>query len=119
MEYGGRMSRPQMQEPTVLILAALAEGRKHGYALISDAATMSDGRVKLKVSTLYAALDRLAREGLVERAGDEVIDGRLRRFYELTGEGRAALEEEVARMHALAAQAQARLGLRPLTLGIA
>lgn len=113
------MARPQMQEPTVLILAALAEGRKHGYALISDAAEMSDGRVRLKVSTLYAALERLAREGLVERAGEEVTDGRLRRFYELTGEGRAALQAEVSRMEALARQASARLALRPLTLGIA
>lgn len=113
------MSRPQMQEPTVLILAALAEGRKHGYALISDAAEMSDGRVRLKVSTLYAALERLAKEGLVERAGEEVSDGRLRRFYELTGEGRAALQAEVSRMESLARQAATRLAPRPLTLGIA
>jgi len=116
MEYGCRMSRPQMQEPTVLILAALADGAKHGYALINDAAEMSDGRVTLKVSTLYAALERLAREGLVVRAGEEIIDGRLRRFYELTGEGRAALEAEISRMQSLANQAAARLKLRPLTL---
>lgn len=113
------MARPQMQEPTVLILAALAEGRKHGYALISDAAEMSDGRVRLKVSTLYAALERLAREGLVERAGEEVTDGRLRRFYELTGEGRAALQAEVSRMEALARHASARLAPRTLSVGIA
>ena len=106
-----------MQEPTVLILSALADGRKHGYALIAAAEDMSDGRVKLKVSTLYAALDRLAKEGLVVRAGEEVADGRLRRYYDLTGEGRAALEEEVSRMQALARQASVRLKLRPLTFG--
>ena len=98
-----------MQEPTFLILAALASGRKHGYALISEASVMSDGRVKLKVGTLYAALDRLAKEGLVVRSGEEIVDGRLRRFYDLTGEGRAALSEEVARMQSLARQASARL----------
>ena len=64
------MSRSQMQEPTFLILAALAEGKKHGYALIAEASDMSEGRVQLRVGTLYAALDRLAKEGLVSRAGD-------------------------------------------------
>lgn len=108
-----------MQEPTVLILSALADGRKHGYALIAATKEMSDGRVVLKVSTLYAALERLSKEGLVVRAGEEVIDGRLRRYYDLTGEGRAALEQEVARMQALARQASSRLKLRPLTSGLA
>ena len=98
-----------MHEPTFLILTSLAEGRKHGYALISDAAQLSDGRVTLKVGTLYAALDRLAREGLIAAAGEEISDGRLRRYYELTGEGRQQLADEAARMAALATRAAARL----------
>jgi PadR family transcriptional regulator PadR len=109
------MARLQMQEPTFLILAALADGKKHGYGLITEASEMSDGRVQLKVGTLYAALDRLAKEGLVARAGDEISDGRLRRYYELTGEGQTALTEEVERMQALARQATARLRHSPLT----
>jgi PadR family transcriptional regulator, regulatory protein PadR len=113
------MSRTQMQEPTVLILTALADGPKHGYALISEADELSDGRVRLRVGTLYAALDRLGREGLVEPSGEEVVDGRLRRFYTLTGEGRAALEAEVERMQHLARQAAARLRHSPLARSLA
>ena len=98
-----------MHEPTFLILTSLAEGRKHGYALINDAAELSDGRVTLKVGTLYAALDRLAREGLIAAAGEEVAGGRLRRYYELTGEGQQQLADEAARMAELSKRATARL----------
>ena len=54
-----------MREPTFLILSALADGPKHGYAIIQDAVDQSEGRVRLQAGTLYAALDRLASEGLV------------------------------------------------------
>jgi len=102
-----------LQEPTFLILTSLAQGRKHGYALIKDAAELSGGRVTLKVGTLYAALDRLSTEGLIAAAGEEIVDGRLRRFYELTEEGAASLSDEVARMRSLASKAHARLSERP------
>ena len=102
-----------LQEPTFLILTSLAQGRKHGYALIKDATEISAGRVTLKVGTLYAALDRLSNEGLIAAAGEEIVDGRLRRFYELTDEGEAALSVEIERMRSLASQATARLRDRP------
>jgi len=102
-----------MREPTFLVLAALADGRKHGYALIGEAATLSDGRVKLKVGTLYAALDRLTTEGLVQSAGDEVVEGRHRRYYELTDAGVSRLAAEAARLASNAKRAFARLEVRP------
>lgn len=102
-----------LQEPTFLILTSLAQGRRHGYALLKDAETLSGGRVSLKVGTLYAALDRLTTEGLVETAGEEVVDGRLRRFYVLTEEGAATLAADVERMRSLASQAATRLSQRP------
>ena len=102
-----------MREPTFLVLAALADGRKHGYALIGEAATLSDGRVKLKVGTLYAALDRLTTEGLVQSAGDEVVEGRHRRYYELTDAGISRLAAEAARLASNAKRAFARLEVRP------
>jgi DNA-binding PadR family transcriptional regulator len=95
------------------VLAALADGRKHGYALISEAATLSDGRVQLKVGTLYAALDRLSAEGLVQSAGEEVVDGRHRRYYELTDAGAERLATEAARLASNAKRALARLEVRP------
>lgn len=102
-----------LQEPTFLILTSLAQGRKHGYALIKDAAELSSGRVTLKVGTLYAALDRLSSEGLISAAGEEIVDGRLRRFYELTEEGAGSLADEVERMRSLSSKAATRLSQRP------
>ena len=103
------MTTTEMREPTFLVLAALADGRKHGYALIAEAAELSDGRVQLKVGTLYAALDRLGEQQLVEGAGDEVVGGRLRRYYRLTDAGAERLEQEAERLAANAASARAKL----------
>jgi len=107
------MANQEMREPTFFVLTALADGRKHGYALITATRELSDGRVELKVGTLYAALDRLTSEGLVAPAGDEVVDGRLRRYYELTDAGADALRAEAARLADNARNAVARLKLRP------
>ncbi|HEY0249797.1 MAG TPA: PadR family transcriptional regulator [Gryllotalpicola sp.] len=107
------MASHEMREPTFFMLTALADGRKHGYALITAAKELSGGRVQLKVGTLYAALDRLTGEGLVAPAGDEVVDGRLRRYYELTDAGADALRAEASRLAENARNAVARLKLRP------
>jgi DNA-binding PadR family transcriptional regulator len=100
-----------MQEPTFLILTALAAGAQHGYGIMSDVGRISDGRVRLRAGTLYAALDRLKADGMVNSDKDEVVDGRLRRYYRITDEGTAALAAEVRRIRANAAVAASRLGL--------
>ncbi len=102
-----------MREPTFWVLTVLAAGRRHGYALIQEARELSDGRVDLKVATLYAALERLGEQGLVAVDGDEVVDGRVRRYFRLTEAGAAALAEQVTRLEANARQARARLVTRP------
>lgn len=99
----------EMREPTFLILSALADGPKHGYAIIQDAVTQSDGRVRLQAGTLYAALDRLASEGLVHTTGEEVVGGRRRRYVGLTSDGTAMLEREAHRQAASARRALDRL----------
>ena len=78
------MNDRPLQEPTFLLLTALAEGPQHGYGIMTDVERISGGRVKLRAGTLYAALDRVAAEGLVEADREEVVDGRLRRYYRLT-----------------------------------
>lgn len=103
-----------MREPTFWVLTVLAAGRRHGYSLIQETRELSDGRVDLKVATLYAALERLGEQGLVAVNGDEVVDGRVRRYFRLTDAGAVALEEQVTRLEANAVQARARLVLRPL-----
>ena len=66
------MNKRSMQEPTFLILTALAAGPQHGYGIITDAERISGGVTKLQTGTLYMALDRLSSAGLVEPDREEV-----------------------------------------------
>jgi len=99
-----------MQEPTFLILTALAASAQHGYGIMTDVTRISDGRVRLRAGTLYAALDRLRADGLVASDREEVVDGRLRRYYRITDEGTQRLAAEVRHLRANAAVAASRLG---------
>jgi PadR family transcriptional regulator PadR len=87
----------EMREPTFLVLATLAEGKKHGYAIIQGVELLSEGEVELKAGTLYAMLDRLTFDNVIQSVGEEVVDGRLRRYYQLTSGGTALLAEESKR----------------------
>lgn len=102
------MSR--LQEPSFLILTALAAGAQHGYGIIKDVQDLSDGAVTLRVGTLYGALDRLALQGLVAIDREEIVDSRLRRYYRLTQAGAKQLAAEAARQRRQAAAALRRLG---------
>jgi DNA-binding PadR family transcriptional regulator len=105
------MAKRSMQEASFLILTVLAAGSQHGYAIITDVATISDGRVRVRAGTLYSALDRLRVDGLVEIDREEIVDNRLRRYYRLTTEGRRQLAVEAARLQANAAAAFTRLAV--------
>jgi DNA-binding PadR family transcriptional regulator len=108
------MSKRAMQETTFLILTALAQGPQHGYAIIQDVGRISGERVALRAGTLYGALERLDADGLIAMDREEIVDGRLRRYYRLTDEGSARLAEEAKRLQESAATALQRLGaLRP------
>jgi len=98
-----------MQEATFLILTSLADGSQHGYGIITDVADISGGRVRLRAGTLYTALDRLRVDGLVEVDREEVVEGRLRRYYQLTPDGTKLLAAEAAQLHANATVAMRRL----------
>ena len=100
-----------MQEATFLILTALASGSQHGYGIITEVSEISGGRVRLRAGTLYTALDRLRADGLVAVEREEIVDGRLRRYYLLTDDGTAALRAEAARLQANASAALRRLRL--------
>ena len=100
-----------MREPTFLILTALAAGPQHGYGIMTDVAEISGGRVRLRAGTLYAALNRLVNDRLVEFDREEIVDARLRRYYRLTPEGARRLQQEVERMRSTTAVAAQRLKL--------
>jgi DNA-binding PadR family transcriptional regulator len=106
------MTEIRMREPTYFILAALQDEPLHGYAIVKRAGDLSGGRVRLATGTLYAALDRLTGEHLVRVVDEQVINGRARRYYELTPDGLAALQAEAARM---AEAAQVVIGHAPRT----
>ena len=98
-----------LREPTFLLLTALARRPLHGYGLITEVAELSEGRITLRPGTLYGALDRLTDDGLVAHDHEEVVDGRLRRYYRLTDEGLNVLGAETERMRRNLKAATARL----------
>lgn len=107
------MTDGALREPTFLILTALAARAQHGYGILLDVEQISEGRVKLRAGTLYTALDRLSADGWVAVDREQVVDGRLRRYYRLTDEGAARLETEVQRLRSHTRAAERRLRLRP------
>ena len=102
-----------VQEPTFLILTALAARPLHGYGIVQSVIDLSDGEVKLRPGTLYGALDRLDQQGLIAVDREESVDGRLRRYYRLSDSGVAALSEQAERLRRRATAADTQLGLRP------
>ena len=77
----------------MLLLAVLADGPKHGYAVIAELNDRSNQVLELPDGTVYPALHRLLRAGLL--ASDwTVVNGRRRRVYRLTPTGRTALADQ-------------------------
>lgn len=102
----------KLTEQSYLVLLALTEGPAHGYGIISSVRRLSEDRVELRAGTLYGALDRLSDQGLVEASGEEVVNGRNRRYYRITGRGREAVVAETERMAGLAEVARRLLAPR-------
>ncbi len=107
------MGKRAIHEATFLILTALAAGSQHGYGIITDVEQISQRRVKLGAGTLYAALERLTEQGLIEVDREEIVDSRLRRYYRLTQAGAERLAEEADRLRANANVAMSRLSINP------
>ncbi|HEY6276946.1 MAG TPA: helix-turn-helix transcriptional regulator [Streptosporangiaceae bacterium] len=105
------MGTRAMQEATFMILTALASGGQHGYGIITDVQEISGGQIRLRPGTLYTALDRLRADELIAVDREEIVDGRLRRYYRLTPAGTKLLAAEAARLQAHASAALARLNL--------
>lgn len=103
-----------LREPTFLMLAAIAPGPLHGYGVVKAVEELSGGRVRLRAGTLYTALDRLVGDGWLEVDREEVVDGRLRKYYRMTPLGAEALADEVGRIEANAAAARRQLARRPM-----
>ena len=103
------MAKRTMQEATFLILTALAAGSQHGYGIINDVEQISTRRVRLRAGTLYAALDRLRIDRVIEVDREEIVESRLRRYYRLTPTGAELLAKEADRLRSNAHLALSRL----------
>ncbi|MFI0820201.1 PadR family transcriptional regulator [Streptomyces sp. NPDC021098] len=101
---------PSLTEPQYFILAALMDGPLHGYGIIKAAEQATDGRLRIAVGTLYGALERMERAGLVAAGHEEIVDGRARRYYRLTEDGGEVLGREALRMQQAAAVVIGRRG---------
>ena len=88
------------------IMLALADGRKHGYAIMKQVEVNGGKSLRMGPGTLYGSLQRMSAAGLVEELEDSNHnnDDDRRRYYRLTAAGRRALGAELARLrHALGA----------------
>ena len=98
--------------PIVLhVLLALADGDKHGYAIIKEVRKRTSGEVELGASSLYSVLKRLLAERLVSETAerpDPALDDERRRYYRLTRFGRDVAIAELRRLESLISQARAK-----------
>ncbi len=76
-----------------MILRLLADEAMYGYQIVKELQARSDGYFELEQGTLYPALHRLEREGLVRSEWQVVAEGPSRKYYYITEAGRAALRE--------------------------
>lgn len=83
------------------ILLALVDGPEHGYQIMKEVEERSGGKVRIGPGTLYEAIQRLVKNGLIEESAerpDSELDDQRRRYYQLTDLGRGALEAEAGRL---------------------
>ena len=90
------------------ILFALAEGEKHGYAIMKEVEDVSSGQFTMGPGTLYTNIQRLLELGLIEETSTSSDSGRRRRYYRLLRSGRQLFEAELNRMESLVRSAQRR-----------
>src|SRR5436190_4071489 len=114
MIYWRAMSVPL---PVLHILVALADGERHGYAIMQDVAALTAGAVRLGPGTLYGSIKRMLHDGLIEELDerpDPEEDDVRRRYYRITPRGRRLARAELGRLAALVRHARAA-GLVPRT----
>jgi DNA-binding PadR family transcriptional regulator len=96
---------------TFQILLALADGERHGYAIMKEVSERTEGDVKLGPGTLYGALKRLLESGLVDERGersDPELGDERRRYYRLTKFGLLVARAEARRLDAMVRAARSK-----------
>ena len=99
---------------TFHILLAVANGERHGYAIIQDVEAGTDGELRLSAGTLYRSIARMVEQGLISEVAKRrtAEDDERRRYYRITTFGTAVARAEAARLTQLLRLARAS-GLTP------
>ena len=95
------MDPHKLSSNSLLILATLSDGYRHGYAIRKDVEARTDGAVRLGVTTLYRLPRQLLAAGLVEESSRRrapQFDDERRRYFSITPRGRHTLKAELQRM---------------------
>jgi DNA-binding PadR family transcriptional regulator len=93
------------------VLLALADGERHGYAIMQEVAQSTDGQVKMGPGTLYGTIKRLLESQLIEETDerpDPQLDDERRRYYRLTGVGEQVVRAEARRYADMVALARGK-----------
>jgi len=86
---------------TFHILLALRDGEKHGYAIMRDVESLSDGAIRIGPGTMYGSIKRMLAEGFIEESDerpDPEMDDERRRYYRCTALGERVRAAEVERL---------------------
>jgi DNA-binding PadR family transcriptional regulator len=97
------------------VLIALADGEKHGYAILKEVARRTGGEVTLSAATLYTIVRRFVQEGVIAESAerpDPSLDDERRRYYRLTPFGKRVVAAETDRLQAMVDAARATQMLR-------
>ncbi len=93
------------------VLIALADGEKHGYAIIKEVARRTGGEIALSAGTLYTIIRRFEQEGVIAESAERpaaALDDERRRYYRLTDFGRDVARAEGRRMETALGMARAK-----------
>lgn len=95
---------PPLSRSAMYVLLAIGPEERHGYAIMREIARMTDGATRLGPGGVYTTIKRLVDDGLIEESDerpDPELDDQRRRYYRLTGIGRAVAGAEVRRLETL------------------
>jgi DNA-binding PadR family transcriptional regulator len=92
---------PALTPAVFHILLALADGEKHGYAIMKEVEAQTGGQIKMGPGTLYGSIKRMLAAGLLRESGERPApdqDDERRRYYQLTGVGQEVVSAESRRL---------------------
>jgi DNA-binding PadR family transcriptional regulator len=104
-----------LTEATFFILLSLSPTPKHGYAIMKEVKSLSNGRIVFSTGTLYGAIRRLLEQGWIKRVTDPEPNptDRERKAYALADKGRKVLNGEMERLRSLLTTAEQRTSESP------